>query len=224
MITFLFTQFSPASCHFISLRSKCKETLINMLYRETRKKKTSVINQVYVPSKHQVDIPQNAIFITSQEYGCNGCNGHFPVLCWLSYTAEDFLRSRTYLSPSAAADGLVDALPIVCTWHIVIAVWRVASFNRTWNVLTLLIQRVTPCNLVENYKHFRRAYFLHLYHEYGSGTSSGTLIGFYQTTRRHIPENNNLHSYRRELVEALCYKPEGHGFDSRWGRWIFQLT
>jgi hypothetical protein len=26
------------------------------------------------------------------------------------------------------------------------------------------------------------------------------------------------------LVEALCYKPEGRGFDSRWGHWIFQLT
>jgi hypothetical protein len=23
---------------------------------------------------------------------------------------------------------------------------------------------------------------------------------------------------------ALCYKPEGRGFDSRWGHWIFQLT
>jgi hypothetical protein len=23
---------------------------------------------------------------------------------------------------------------------------------------------------------------------------------------------------------ALCYKPEGHGFDSRWRHWIFQLT
>jgi hypothetical protein len=27
-----------------------------------------------------------------------------------------------------------------------------------------------------------------------------------------------------QLVEALCYKPEGRGFDSRWGHWIFQLT
>jgi hypothetical protein len=24
--------------------------------------------------------------------------------------------------------------------------------------------------------------------------------------------------------EALCYKPEGRGFDTRWGHWIFQLT
>jgi hypothetical protein len=27
-----------------------------------------------------------------------------------------------------------------------------------------------------------------------------------------------------KLVEALCYKPEGPGFDSRWGHWILQLT
>jgi hypothetical protein len=26
-----------------------------------------------------------------------------------------------------------------------------------------------------------------------------------------------------KLVQALCYKPEGPGFDSRWGYWIFQL-
>jgi hypothetical protein len=26
------------------------------------------------------------------------------------------------------------------------------------------------------------------------------------------------------LDEALCYKPEGSGFDSRWSHWIFQLT
>jgi len=26
------------------------------------------------------------------------------------------------------------------------------------------------------------------------------------------------------LVEALRYKPEGRGFDSRWGHWNFSLT
>jgi hypothetical protein len=26
------------------------------------------------------------------------------------------------------------------------------------------------------------------------------------------------------LVEALCYKPEGRGFDSRQDDWIFQFT
>jgi hypothetical protein len=26
------------------------------------------------------------------------------------------------------------------------------------------------------------------------------------------------------VVEALCYKPEGRGFDSRLGHWIFQFT
>jgi hypothetical protein len=24
-----------------------------------------------------------------------------------------------------------------------------------------------------------------------------------------------------QLLEALCYKPEGHGFDSRWSHWNF---
>jgi hypothetical protein len=27
-----------------------------------------------------------------------------------------------------------------------------------------------------------------------------------------------------QLVEALLYKPEGHGFDSRWCHWNFSLT
>jgi hypothetical protein len=27
-----------------------------------------------------------------------------------------------------------------------------------------------------------------------------------------------------QLVEALCYKPEGRGFDSRWCHWNFLLT
>jgi len=27
-----------------------------------------------------------------------------------------------------------------------------------------------------------------------------------------------------QLVEALRYKPEGRGFDSRWGHWDFSLT
>ena len=27
-----------------------------------------------------------------------------------------------------------------------------------------------------------------------------------------------------QLVEATCYKPEGHGFDSRWCYWYFSFT
>jgi hypothetical protein len=27
-----------------------------------------------------------------------------------------------------------------------------------------------------------------------------------------------------QLVDALCYKPEGRGFDSRWSHWNFSLT
>jgi len=31
-------------------------------------------------------------------------------------------------------------------------------------------------------------------------------------------------SYFKHLVEALRYKPEGRGFDSRWCHWNFSLT
>jgi hypothetical protein len=27
-----------------------------------------------------------------------------------------------------------------------------------------------------------------------------------------------------QMVEALCFKPEGRGFDSRWCNWKFSLT
>jgi hypothetical protein len=34
----------------------------------------------------------------------------------------------------------------------------------------------------------------------------------------------NFSSTRQKFVEALPYKPEGRGFDSRWGQWRFSLT
>ena len=38
--------------------------------------------------------------------------------------------------------------------------------------------------------------------------------------------NNEIGStpWRTELVEALRYKPESRGFDSRWSAWNFTLT
>jgi hypothetical protein len=33
-----------------------------------------------------------------------------------------------------------------------------------------------------------------------------------------------LRNFRTQLVEALCYKQEGRGFDSRWCHWNFLLT
>jgi hypothetical protein len=43
----------------------------------------------------------------------------------------------------------------------------------------------------------------------------GSSIQIYKIPRGHAVA---------QLVEALCYKPEGHGFDSRWGHWFFQFT
>ena len=37
-------------------------------------------------------------------------------------------------------------------------------------------------------------------------------------------QNNNIGHAVAQLVEALRYKPEGRGFDSRWCHWIFSLT
>ena len=46
-----------------------------------------------------------------------------------------------------------------------------------------------------------------------------------QTEQKYNVANNSLR--RRavaQLVEALPYKPEGRGFDSRWCHWNFSLT
>jgi hypothetical protein len=50
----------------------------------------------------------------------------------------------------------------------------------------------------------------------------------------HVPYPNRLNGskivniqldrMRREFVEALCYRPEGRGFDSRGDHWNFELT
>jgi hypothetical protein len=39
----------------------------------------------------------------------------------------------------------------------------------------------------------------------------------------YIYEWNKVHEVEY-LVQAVCYKPEGRGIDSRWGDWIFHLT
>ena len=43
----------------------------------------------------------------------------------------------------------------------------------------------------------------------------------YHSTLRNIPEGGHAVA---QLVEALRYKPEGQGFDSRWCHWKFSLT
>jgi hypothetical protein len=35
----------------------------------------------------------------------------------------------------------------------------------------------------------------------------------------HLPRKKNMYIAMAQLVEALGYKPEGRGFDSRWGGW-----
>jgi hypothetical protein len=48
----------------------------------------------------------------------------------------------------------------------------------------------------------------------------------YGTAR--LTTDDNIKRRRKDavaqLIEALPYKPEGHGFDSRWCHWNFSLT
>jgi hypothetical protein len=80
-------------------------------------------------------------------------------------------------------------------------------------------------------------------HEYRSTHLMGHIPTIYRTRTQHfivgstrVPSLRNLHIATSELdlphmgsrggavVEALRYKPEGCGFDSRWCHWIFSLT
>jgi hypothetical protein len=45
-----------------------------------------------------------------------------------------------------------------------------------------------------------------------------------------VAQYNSLYYYKwlgyavTQLIEALRYKPEGRGFDSRWSHWNFSVT
>jgi len=42
--------------------------------------------------------------------------------------------------------------------------------------------------------------------------------------KNYVPLSFYLGHAVAQLVEALRYKPEGRGFDSRWCHWNFSLT
>jgi len=49
---------------------------------------------------------------------------------------------------------------------------------------------------------------------------------YHNKSKNKFPRSITVHLGHAvaQLVEALCYKPEGRGFDSRWCHWIFSLT
>jgi len=61
----------------------------------------------------------------------------------------------------------------------------------------------------------------------GIGARSSPFTSYKQVCHSslHVKFRNNLHTiWGTQLVEALRYKPEGHGFDSRWCHCNFSLT
>jgi hypothetical protein len=49
--------------------------------------------------------------------------------------------------------------------------------------------------------------------------------GLDASVKRNIEFFRHMSYYAvAQLVEALRYKPEGRGFDSRWGHWNFSVT
>jgi len=49
-------------------------------------------------------------------------------------------------------------------------------------------------------------------------------IYIYIYTHTHTHTHTHMGYAVAQLVEALRYKPEGRGFDSRWCQWDFSLT
>jgi hypothetical protein len=43
----------------------------------------------------------------------------------------------------------------------------------------------------------------------------------FKTTENHSELHTDKHVKVAQLVEALRYKPEGRGFDSRWCHWFY---
>jgi hypothetical protein len=44
------------------------------------------------------------------------------------------------------------------------------------------------------------------------------------SSRTHYSKQRLLHGRHAQLVEAMRYKPEGRGIDSRWFQWNISLT
>jgi len=49
------------------------------------------------------------------------------------------------------------------------------------------------------------------------------VFGLLSLANSHLITSDGNHTVA-QFVEALHYKPEGHGFSSRWGYWNFSLT
>jgi hypothetical protein len=63
---------------------------------------------------------------------------------------------------------------------------------------------VAPCSLVEIYQRFRGPCCLHHQGDrsYEAARTPETLVNFYQTSRRYIPEDSHLHTHRRENLKS----------------------
>jgi hypothetical protein len=72
---------------------------------------------------------------------------------------------------------------------------------------------VALCSLVEVYHHFRSSCCLH--HQgtlmMETASTSETLVNFYQTTRRNIPEDSHLHIRHRENLKSHKVKKVARG-------------
>jgi len=62
---------------------------------------------------------------------------------------------------------------------------------------------------------------------FGDVTSKGVsllILEFYRFPSSNLKPSWLLMHAVAQLVEAMRYKPEGRGFDSRWCHWSFSLT
>jgi hypothetical protein len=129
-----------------------------------------------------------------------------------------------------------------CKWH-ESAMWNIrARVSTLWSYCTQiemscgqkrmgwhLIEAVTPacqarCNVAMV---MQRVWLCFIWTNAFQTKSQFSCLEMYEVAFRYIIDNPSRHSYSvtwgargSVVVKALCYKPEGRGFDTRWGEFL----
>lgn len=142
----------------------------------------------------------------------HGRIGHCYWRCQL-HTSETTKRrswlwmSRTRFEARINPMKIINA--IICTYLLGVKWIRAHHTTETKENLhnrTAVVCNMTPCSLVNTYRCFGGTRYLHHQgrreHPYEEASSSAMSVHYYQTARRLIPEDSNLHSHRCQKISS----------------------
>jgi hypothetical protein len=86
---------------------------------------------------------------------------------------------------------------------------------------TTVFQDVMPCSLVDTYQYFGGTCYLSLQH--GRAMCTGCLFISFSFFNFYLLSIYVFATHSSVVVKALCSKPEGRRFETRWGEWIFSI-